>query len=82
MQPDLPNAALADPDFRHDLKEPSTGWPMLDMITMFALTWYETQMWRVAKGKPTDAGASQKLAALRVLVKTFIRPKGKLRSSG
>jgi 2,4-dienoyl-CoA reductase-like NADH-dependent reductase (Old Yellow Enzyme family) len=80
LKPDLPNAAIADPDFRYDLKEPSTGIRMLDMMTMIGLTWYEGQLWRLSKGKPASTSLPPKLVALAIIWKSIIRPRQKLRA--
>ena len=80
MKPDLPNAALADPQFRYDLEEPTTGIRALDLMTMISLTWYEGQLWRLSKGKPTSTALPPKLVALSILWKTIIHPRQKLRA--
>lgn len=80
LKPDLPNAALADPEFRYVLSEPSTGIRLLDRMTMIGLTWYEGQLWRLSKGKQTSTKLPAKLVAFSIIWKSIITPKPKLRA--
>ncbi len=80
LRPDLPNAALADPDFRYELKEPSTGIRALDLMTMIGLTWYEGQLWRLSRGKPTRTNLPPKLVALSIIWKSLTGPRTRLRA--
>lgn len=80
LKPDLPNAALADPAFHYELKEPSTGIRALDLMTMIGLTWYEGQLWRLSKGKPPSTNLPPKLVALSIIWKSIISPRQKLRA--
>lgn len=80
LKPDLPRAALADPGFRYELHEPSTGIASLDKMTMIGLTWYEGQLWRLSKGQPTSTSLPPKLVALSILWKAMISPRQKLRA--
>lgn len=52
--PDLPNRVLADPDYRMTLPEPTTGNRSIDRTVMLNLTWFETQIHRMSKGKLPD----------------------------
>lgn len=49
--PDLPNRVLADPSYRLELQNPSTGIKGLDRAMGIALVWYEQQIHRMAEGK-------------------------------
>ena len=80
LQPDLPNAALADPNYRYELTEPSTGIRALDFMTMIGLTWYEGQLWRLSRGKPTRTDLPPKLVALSIIWKSMISPRTRLRA--
>ncbi|RKF20121.1 NADH:flavin oxidoreductase/NADH oxidase family protein [Alginatibacterium sediminis] len=48
---DMANKVLNDPNYRLKLTEPTTGKPKIDRMVMLGLTWYETQIHRIAKGK-------------------------------
>lgn len=52
VMPDLPHRVLADESFRIDIKRPSTGIRPIDRMTMLDITWYESQLARMAKGQP------------------------------
>lgn len=49
--PDLPQRVLADPDYRVDVGNPSTGIKGLDQAMGISIVWYEQQIHRLAKGK-------------------------------
>lgn len=49
--PDLPQRVLADPDYRLELGNPSTGIKGLDQMMGISIVWYEQQIHRLAKGK-------------------------------
>ncbi|MBO9479607.1 NADH:flavin oxidoreductase/NADH oxidase family protein [Shimia sp. R11_0] len=80
LKPDLPNAALADPAFNYTFQEPSTGIRALDKMTMINLTWYEGQLWRLAKGQQPSTKLPPKLVALSIIWKSMIGPRPKLRA--
>ncbi len=58
LDPDMPNKALADCDFKADVPIPSTGIKALDRMMMLSITWFESQIARTAKGKKTSASLS------------------------
>jgi len=58
VQPDLPNRILEDRLYRIEIKSPTTGLKMVDKMTMLDITWYETQLARMAKGKLTKPNQS------------------------
>lgn len=58
VDPELPNKILADATHRIEIKQPTTGVKMIDKMTMLDITWYETQLARMAKGKSTNPGQS------------------------
>ncbi len=51
VEPDLSNKILENESYRSNLKNPSTGIPFVDKMTMLSITWYEYQLSRLAKGK-------------------------------
>ncbi|GAA0404622.1 NADH:flavin oxidoreductase/NADH oxidase family protein [Cocleimonas flava] len=66
--PDMPNRVLADPNYRMTLPEPTTGKPKIDRMVMLGLTWFETQIHRIAKGKSPD----ENLSAWRTVFDTLL----------
>lgn len=58
VDPELPNKILADNSHRIEIKKPTTGVKLIDKMTMLDITWYETQLARMAKGKSTRPGQS------------------------
>ena len=65
--PDMPNKVLADSEYRMVLPEPTTGKKKLDAMVMLGLTWFETQIHRMAKGKAPD----MKLSAWGTVIHTL-----------
>ncbi|RVU86058.1 NADH:flavin oxidoreductase/NADH oxidase family protein [Leucothrix sargassi] len=65
--PDMPNKVLAEPEFTMTLPEPTTGKKSIDNMVMLGLTWFETQIHRMAKGKMPDA----KLSAWGTVIHTL-----------
>ncbi|MDD9894146.1 MAG: NADH:flavin oxidoreductase/NADH oxidase family protein [Gammaproteobacteria bacterium] len=47
----LPNNAIADDNYRIDLPHLSTGIKGVDQLAAHNITWYEAQLWRMAKNK-------------------------------
>lgn len=58
VDPELPNKILADKSYSMSIKSPTTGIKMVDKMTMLDITWYETQLARMAKGKATKPDQS------------------------
>lgn len=58
LQPDLPKLATADPAFRLDWREPTTGLKGLDTAMMLGLVWYEQQIHRLARAQAPKASLS------------------------
>ena len=58
LDPDLPRHAAADPDYVRDVGRPSTGIKALDKTFMLAITYYETQIRRMGRGKDPDPSLS------------------------
>lgn len=54
VDPELPNKLLADANYSIDIQSPSTGLKIIDKMAMLDITWYETQLARIAKGKKTN----------------------------
>jgi 2,4-dienoyl-CoA reductase-like NADH-dependent reductase (Old Yellow Enzyme family) len=53
--PDFPNRLLRDPNAALQLKRPSTGLKLIDRLSMLDITWYESQLDRIGRGKPARA---------------------------
>jgi 2,4-dienoyl-CoA reductase-like NADH-dependent reductase (Old Yellow Enzyme family) len=51
VYPDFPNELLKNPKHSINMPKPSTGIKFVDKMTMLDLTWYESQLARLAKGK-------------------------------
>lgn len=66
--PDMPNRVLADANYRMTLPEPTTGRPKIDRMVMLNLTWFETQIRRMAKGKAPN----EKLSAWNTVFETLL----------
>lgn len=54
LDPDLPRNAAADPDYVRDVGRPTTGFKTLDTMFMLAVSYYETQIARMARGLDPD----------------------------
>jgi len=68
LVPDMPNRVLADAHYRMTLPEPTTGKPGIDRMVMLKLTWFETQIHRMAKGQAPD----EKLTAWKTVFDTLL----------
>ena len=64
LDPELPNNAAVDPNYIQDVGRPSTGIKALDFMFMIAISYYETQIRRMAKGKNPDP----KMSAWRTVI--------------
>lgn len=51
IDPDLPNRAMADANYKIEFSTPSTGSKYLDRMSMLDLIWYELQIHLLAQGK-------------------------------
>ncbi len=56
--PNLPNDAMADEGFVAVVPRPTTGVKMVDKMTMLDITWFESQLARLAKGRQTKPNLS------------------------
>lgn len=54
LDADLPNNAMANPDYRIDLPHLTTGIKAIDFMATHNIYWYENQLWRMAKNKAPD----------------------------
>ncbi len=68
VDPAFPNKLLADNNHSMPLPNPTTGNKVMDQMGMLSITWYEQQMWRLAKGKEAKAN----LSAWGVVLKTLL----------
>jgi len=69
LEPDLPMRLLREPRHASQCPHPTTGVAFIDKMAMLSITWYESQLDRIAKGKRPDPG----LNAWRVVAGTFGR---------
>ena len=69
---DFPNKLLADDQYSMPLENPTTGNKALDTMGMLSITWYEHQMWRMAKGKNPKPSLSAKGVVLKTLLSAGI----------
>lgn len=53
LYPDLPNQAIANDEYKIHVPIPSTGVRAVDKMAMLSITWFETQIARIARGKAT-----------------------------
>lgn len=51
IEPELPRIAISDPNFVIELPHLSKGVKALDLLGAHNITWYEQQIWRMAKNK-------------------------------
>lgn len=58
LDPELPLHAAKDPEYIQDVGRPSTGVRSLDKMFMIPITYYETQIRRIADGKEPDVTMS------------------------
>ena len=65
--PDLPDRLLRDASVVQPVPRPSTGLRALDRVTMLDITYYESQMARMAVGEPPRPDLSAWTAALTTL---------------
>ena len=65
LEPDLPNKAFADANYHIHLPNPTTGWKLLDMISMMNLIWYEAQILRLGTGLAPKPNLSAWMVALK-----------------
>ncbi len=69
LEPDLPGRILGGEDVTSRVRRLTTGSKALDRVGMLEVTYYETQLARMAAGKP----AAPTMSALRALTSTMTR---------
>lgn len=69
LYPDLPARVLRDPSWSVTLTRPSTGIKAVDRASMLDISYYETQLERMAQGLPADPS----LSAWRAVYSVFSR---------
>ena len=69
VEPDLPKKLINSSDYVSECQRPSTGFAMLDYAAMLDITWYESQLFRIGRGKK----ANPKLSAWRSVFQSFGR---------
>lgn len=68
IDPDFPNKVLENHNYSMPLTTPTTGNKGLDAAGMLGITWYEHQLWRMAKNKQPKPN----LSAWGVIIKTML----------
>ena len=58
IYPDLPNQAMANEAFTASVPTPTSGFKVIDKMAMLSITWFESQISRIAKGKAPKANLS------------------------
>lgn len=70
VEPDLPNRILKGEDVRSKVKPRlTTGFELIDTMLMLDVSWYEEQLARVARGKPTKPDQGAWTASLSILLR-------------
>ncbi|MBF0259456.1 MAG: NADH:flavin oxidoreductase/NADH oxidase family protein [Desulfamplus sp.] len=69
VEPEFPNRLMENNAYASDLKDPTTGFPSVDRMSMISILWYEFQLEKMAKGEYPDPD----LNAWSVVFKTFGR---------
>ena len=67
VYPDFPNALLNNPEHMIEIPKPSTGLKLVDKMTMLDITWYESQLARISKGKKTIPNQSAWISVAQTL---------------
>ncbi|WP_310620059.1 NADH:flavin oxidoreductase/NADH oxidase family protein [Flexibacterium corallicola] len=67
IDPDLPNKALSDSNYKISLRKLTTGIRTLDKMVLLNMTWYEAQLARIGQGKPPSPALSEWRSTLMVL---------------
>ncbi|MCU4483769.1 NADH:flavin oxidoreductase/NADH oxidase family protein [Acinetobacter ursingii] len=60
VEPDLPNQFLSGHRQKIELPSLSTGWKLLDKLSLINITWYEHQLAHIGKGKKPDIHLNEK----------------------
>lgn len=68
IYPDLPNQAMANDDFKAIVPTPTSGIQAVDKMAMLSITWFETQIARIAKGKATKPNLSAWVTVRSILL--------------
>ncbi|MDE9482422.1 NADH:flavin oxidoreductase/NADH oxidase family protein [Xenorhabdus bovienii] len=67
IYPDLPNHAMANKEYKIELRRLTTGFATIDRLALLNIYWYEHQMQRMAKNKKPHPDMSE----WRSFIKTF-----------
>ena len=68
VEPDLPNRILAGEDVRSVVRPRiTTGFELIDTMLMLDVSWYEAQLARIARGKPTKPDQGAWTSSLKIL---------------
>ncbi|NVK42742.1 MAG: NADH:flavin oxidoreductase/NADH oxidase family protein [Oceanospirillaceae bacterium] len=69
---EFPNKLLANDQYAMPLENPTTGNRGLDTMGMLSITWYEHQMWRMAKGKNPKPSLNAKWVVFKTILSAGI----------
>lgn len=72
VYPDLPNRIIQDRTYKVEVQRPSTGLKAVDMAAMLDISWFEQQLHRLAKGKPSNKNLGAWSAAFHALLSTGV----------
>ena len=67
VEPDLPNQFLSGHRQKIELRSLSTGWKLLDKLSLINITWYEHQLGYIGKGEKPNIHLNEK----KSVYKTF-----------
>jgi 2,4-dienoyl-CoA reductase-like NADH-dependent reductase (Old Yellow Enzyme family) len=69
VEPDFPNRLLNNLQIRSNLNPPTTGFALVDRMTMLSITWYEYQLARLASGKKVNPDQNAWTAVFQTLTR-------------
>lgn len=69
---EFPNKLLVNDQYSMPLENPTTGNKVLDTMGMLSITWYEHQMWRMAKGKNPKPSLNAKWVVFKTVLSAGI----------
>ncbi len=67
IYPHLPNQAMQDESFTAFVPTPTTGLRGVDKMAMLSITWFETQIARIAKGKSPKSDLSAWVTVIGIM---------------
>lgn len=67
IDPDIPKKILANPDYKVEVRDLTTGIKKIDQLTLINITWYEHQLWRMAHNQPTEPNLSPWISIFKTM---------------